>query len=174
MRKHTADTVHETDQRNEILAILKFMRSNKEHIMKMFSKNFVARSATWFDVLDSLRREYDFRYCTHENNQDFIHVMFYDKPKKDELLDFLKQVPDNSYIEIETNNEDSYTEMTATVYEKEQDHQYLARLKRIKQQLDNYIIRQELKPKLDKAALEYISLLEQQLEQRGVKLCPQI
>lgn len=146
--------------RKQILDLLLYFRANKELVVKTFKmhstkyiNNYLAR--------DEVRKSVK---CS--NGQDNEVLSLYDDVPKEDLLDFLNGLPDDSFVAVDSCEDyDGCTEykMYAMYVAKEDDGQYLHRLNNVKSMVDAKDptnIKNKVK---DYDVLEYIKSLEKKL-----------
>ncbi len=146
--------------RKQILDLLLFFRANKELVVKTFKmhstkyiNNYLAR--------DEVRKSVK---CW--NGQDNEVLSLYDDVPKQDLLNFVNRLPDESFVVVESCEDyDGCTEyrMYAMHVDKEDDGTYLHRLNNVKSMVyakDPSNIKNKVK---DYDVLEYIQSLEKKL-----------
>lgn len=151
------------ETRREILKKLKYLRQNWKETIKVVYPN--ATTSVYDSLIHFLnvvkRDEHVQRSVMCSNYIEQINVTEIDKKS---LLDFISNLPDNAYLNVESyqyyGGYREYT-MQAWYYRKETDKEYLHRLKELCSNVEQNIIKKRCD---DSEVNSYIEYLEKQLK----------
>lgn len=166
-----------TASRNKTAELLKFIRANRVFACKASNRNwtYTKGSFLWLYVVRDLRRKYVRKDCKHKQFDRILDLQIHDfHISKEELLEYLQETPDGCLI-VFNNCEDrdgfGYIELLAEQEEKENDHEYLQRIKLLAAQVEELLMCDKVKHKSkDQDVEDYIQRLEDKVHNLELKL----
>ena len=167
-----------TASRNKTAKLLKFIRANKFFACKASNKNwnYTKASFLWLYVVRDLRRVCVYRDCkSNKHTQYTLDLRVQDfHIRKEDLLEYLQETPDGCRI-VFNNCEDrdgfGYIELVAEQEAKEDDQEYLQRIKLFAEQVEELLVCDKVKHKSkDQDVEDYIQRLEDKVHDLELKL----
>ena len=166
-----------TASRNKTAELLKFIRANRVFACKASNRNwtYTKGSFLWLCVVRNMRRSRVFRDCKSKHNQYPLDLRVRDfHISKEELLEYLQETPDGCRI-VFNNHEDNdgfgYIELLAEQEAKEDDQEYLRRIKLFAEQVEELLVCDKVKHKSkDQDVEDYIQRLEDKVHDLEQKL----
>lgn len=166
-----------TTSRNKTAKLLKFIRANKFFACKASNKQwtYTKGSFLWMCVVRNLRRARVYIDCKSKHTQYTLDLRVHDfHIRKEDLLEYLQETPDGCRI-VFNNCEDSdgfgYIELVAEQEAKEDDREYLQRIKLFAEQVEELLVCDKVKHKSkDQDVEDYIQRLEDKVHDLELKL----
>ena len=158
--------------RKEILDTLLYIRKTKKEVQRTLKGNIAYNNGKNMISIANPVRERGERLIKCSNQQDFEHIRCYGNSVQVQVIkDFVSNLPDDAYLEFEdVEDYDGYflcTDITAYVIDFESDKEYLARLLRLKEDLDERLKRNSFKTRSsDDEVNLYITYLEAKLDNK--------
>lgn len=158
--------------RKEILDTLLHIRKTKKEVQRTLKGNIAYNNGKHMVSIANPVREQGPQLIKCSNQQDFEHIRCYGNSVQVQVIkDFVSNLPEDAYLEFE--DVEDYdgnflcTDITAYVIDIESDKEYLARLLRLKEDLDERLKRNNFKTRSsDDEVNLYITYLEAKLDNK--------
>lgn len=158
--------------RKEILDTLLHIRKTKKEVQRTLKGNVAYNNGKHLISIANPVREQGPQLIKCSNQQDFEHIRCYGNSVQVQVIkDFVNSLPVGAYLEF--NEVEDYdgnflcTDITAYVIDLESDEEYLDRLLRLKEDLDERLKRNSFKTRSsDDEVNLYITYLEAKLDNK--------
>ena len=158
--------------RKEILDTLLYIRKTKKEVQRTLKGNIAYNNGKHLISIANPVREQGPQLIKCSNQQDFEHIRCYGNSVQVQVIkDFVNELPEDAYLEF--NEVEDYdgnflcTDITAYVIDFESDKEYLDRLLRLKEDLDERLKRNSFKTRSsDDEVNLYIMHLEAKLDNK--------